>query len=156
MRQRTKTGVGLGAVVVAVLAIGGCGGAQGQGGAERAGASAGTRSSGATAGATPAPVSSAPATPTTPADRLAALDGGTRPAAQYQDVLGALAPRCSEDPAHLAGIIGSTLSDLKKHGAGEEDAFGVLQHLEQSVPAGGKPVACEKAAAKYAASREAN
>jgi hypothetical protein len=89
-----------------------------------------------------------------PAQKLADLDGTGRPSEQYQQVLDALAPRCTEDRPRLAAVVSSTLEDLKKNGVDDEDGFSVLQHLEQSVPAGNTRVNCASAAATYATQRE--
>ncbi|MFJ1606505.1 hypothetical protein ACIOHS_24480 [Streptomyces sp. NPDC088253] len=91
-----------------------------------------------------------------PAQRLADLDGIGRPAGMYQQVLDALAPRCTEDRPRLTAIVNSTLGDLKKNGVDDEDEFSVLQHLEQSVPAGNPRVNCASVAAAYATLREGN
>jgi hypothetical protein len=91
-----------------------------------------------------------------PAQKLADLDGIGRPAGMYQQVLDALAPRCTEDHPHLAAMVNSTLEDLKKNGVADEDEFSVLQHLEQSVPAGKPRVNCASVAAAYATLREEN
>lgn len=103
---------------------------------------------GALATPTPTPASG-------PAAKLARLDGIGRPAEQYQQILDALAPRCTEDRPHLAVVVSSTLADLKKNGVDDEDAFSLLQHLEQFVPAGNPRVNCASAAGTYATQREA-
>ncbi len=87
---------------------------------------------------------------------LADLDGTGRPASQYQQVLDALVPRCTEDRPHLAAVVSGTLKDLKKNGVMDEDGFSVLQHLELSVPAGKPQVNCASSAAAYATLRERN
>ncbi|MGW0833399.1 hypothetical protein [Streptomyces prunicolor] len=89
-----------------------------------------------------------------PAQKLADLDGIGRPADQYQQVLDALAPRCTEDKPRLTAVVSSTLEHLKKNGVDDEDAFSLLQHLEQLVPAGNPRVNCASAAATYATQRE--
>ncbi|MFK0017776.1 hypothetical protein [Streptomyces sp. NPDC090798] len=91
-----------------------------------------------------------------PAQKLADLDGIGRPAGMYQQVLDALAPRCTEDRPRLTAIVNSTLGDLKKNGVNDEDEFSVLQHLEQSVAAGNPRVNCASVAAAYATLREGN
>lgn len=91
-----------------------------------------------------------------PAQKLADLDGIGRPADQYQQVLDALAPRCTEDRPRLTTVVSSTLGHLKKNGVDDEDAFSLLQHLEQFVPAGNPRVNCASAAATYATHREAS
>lgn len=96
-----------------------------------------------------------PASASGPAAKLARLDGIGRPADQYQQILDALAPRCREDRPHLAVVVSSTLADMKKNGVDDEDAFSLLQHLEQFVPAGNPRVNCASAAATYATQREA-
>ncbi|MFI6626251.1 hypothetical protein [Streptomyces sp. NPDC050528] len=103
--------------------------------------------------ASPTPAS---ASASGPAAKLARLDGIGRPAEQYQQVLDALAPRCTEDRPHLAVVVSSTLADLKKNGVDDEDAFSLLQHLEQFVPAGNPRVNCASAAGTYATQREAS
>lgn len=74
----------------------------------------------------------------------------------YQQVLDALAPRCTENRPRLTAIVTSTLEDLKKNGVDDEDGFSVLQHLEQSVAAGNPRVNCASVAAAYATLREGN
>ncbi|MFI8229668.1 hypothetical protein ACIGDI_12605 [Streptomyces sp. NPDC085900] len=91
-----------------------------------------------------------------PAGKLAALDGGLRPADQYQQVLTALAPRCKEDLAGLAAVVDTTLKSLKKKGITDEDEFGVLQNLEASIPSGKPKTDCASEAAAYAARRDGN
>ncbi|MEU8947807.1 hypothetical protein [Streptomyces sp. NPDC048489] len=85
---------------------------------------------------------------------MADLDGLGRPAAMYQQVLVALAPRCKEDRPRLAAVIASTLDDLKKNGVDDEDGFGILQHMEQAVAAGKPRVTCASAAVAYATERK--
>jgi hypothetical protein len=87
---------------------------------------------------------------------LADLDGLGRPASEYQQVLDALAPRCTESRPRLAAVVHATLQDLHKNGVNDEDQFSVLQHLEQSVPAGNPRVNCTSVAAAYATLREGN
>ncbi|WP_123967032.1 hypothetical protein [Streptomyces sp. TLI_185] len=94
--------------------------------------------------------------PPGPARKLADLDGNLRPADQYQQVLSALAPRCKEDPSHLATVVDTTRKALKKKGGAEEDEFGILQKLEAWVPAGKPRVNCASQTAAYAARREGN
>ncbi|MET9036959.1 hypothetical protein [Streptomyces mirabilis] len=96
-----------------------------------------------------------PSTPG-PAQKLADLDGTGRPASVYQQVLDALAPRCTENRPHLTAVVNATLEDLQKNGVNDEDEFSVLQHLEQSVPAGNPRVNCASVAAAYATLREGN
>ncbi|MFJ8361395.1 hypothetical protein [Streptomyces sp. NPDC093984] len=91
-----------------------------------------------------------------PAQKLADLDGNGRPASEYQQVLDALAPRCTEDRPRLTAVVNATRQDLKKNGVEDEDDFSVLQHLEQSVPAGNPRVNCASVAAAYATLREEN
>jgi hypothetical protein len=88
------------------------------------------------------------------AQKLADLDGTGRPADQYQQVLDALAPRCTEDRPHLAAVVNTTLEDLQKNGVDDEDEFSVLQNLEHSVPAGNPRVNCASMAKAYATLRE--
>jgi hypothetical protein len=119
------------------------------------------------AAATPAASHSSPAAKTKralathastpgPAQKLADLDGTGRPASEYQQVLDALAPRCTENRPHLTAVVNATLEDLQKNGVNDEDEFSVLQHLEQSVPAGNPRVNCASVAAAYATLREGN
>lgn len=84
------------------------------------------------------------------------LDGNGRPAGAYQQVLDALPPRCTEDRPRLTAVVNATREDLKKNGVDDEDEFSVLQHLEQSVPAGNPRVNCASVAAAYATQRERN
>lgn len=90
--------------------------------------------------------------PPGPAQKLADLDGNLRPADQYQQVLSALAPRCTEDLMHLVTVVDTTRKALKKGGA-DEDEFAVLQKLEAWVPAGKPRVNCASKATAYVAQR---
>ncbi|POX48830.1 hypothetical protein C3488_19155 [Streptomyces sp. Ru72] len=67
-----------------------------------------------------------------------------------------MAPRCTEDRPHLTAVVNATLKDLKNNGVDDEDEFSVLQHLEQSVPAGNPRVNCASVATAYATLREGN
>ncbi|MET9123459.1 hypothetical protein [Streptomyces sp. NPDC004528] len=146
--RRAALGVGL--LIVAPLLVVGCASGADDAGGHRTSAAA----------ATPGTSRSTPvATPSTgnaagSAQKLADLDGLGRPAAMYQQVLDALAPRCKEDRPRLAAVIASTLDDLKKNGVDDEDGFGILQHMEQAVPAGKPRVTCTSAAAAYATERK--
>ncbi|MDQ0910191.1 hypothetical protein QFZ22_006176 [Streptomyces canus] len=93
---------------------------------------------------------------TGPAQKLADLDGNGRPASEYQQVLDALAPRCTEDRPRLTAVVNATLEDLKENSVNDEDEFSVLQHLEQSVPAGDPRINCTSVAEDYATLREGN
>ncbi|MGW3102572.1 hypothetical protein [Streptomyces sp. NPDC001100] len=149
-----KVAVGVGGLVAASLVVLGVvyggGGASGHS-TSAAGSTPGVSRDGPAA---QTPAAHASASASGPAQKLADLDGTGRPAAQYQQVLDALAPRCKEDRPRLAVVVGSTLGGMKRHGVDDEDAFGVLQQLEQSVPAGSPRVDCASAAAAYATQRE--
>ncbi|MFE2423647.1 hypothetical protein [Streptomyces hokutonensis] len=154
LSKEKKVAVGVGGLIAASLVVLGVvyGGGGASGHSTSAAGSAPGVSPGGPAARTPATHASASASG--PAQKLADLDGTGRPAAQYQQVLDALAPRCTQDRPRLAVVAGSTLEGLKKNGVDDEDAFGVLQHLEQSVPAGNPRVNCASAAAAYATQRE--
>ncbi|MDF3301611.1 hypothetical protein [Streptomyces tropicalis] len=146
-----KAAVGGGVLaVVSLLAVGVVLGTQGAG-AHHASARGGGPAAGSTAAATPtgAPQASAAG----PAQRLADLDGGGRPVAAYQQVLDALAPRCTQDLPHLAAVVDSTLRSLRKHGVDDEDRFGVLQQWEHAVPAGKPRADCAPEVHAWAARR---
>ncbi|MEV7148425.1 hypothetical protein AB0O05_18210 [Streptomyces sp. NPDC093084] len=144
-----KIAVGVGGVVVVSAVVAGVGYVIKGGAAQDASAPVVSRSAPAVT-ASPEQTQAASG----PARKLAGLDGSGRPADQYQQVLDALAPRCTEDRPRLVAVIDTTLENLRKNGVDDEDAFGVLQHLEQSVPAGNPRVACASAAADYATARE--
>lgn len=113
------------------------------------------KSSAGRAGSTEPSESSEPTatTPPGPARKLVDADGDGRPAEHYEQVLGALAPRCKEDVAELVTVVDSTLKDLKKKGVDGENEFSVLQHLEHWVPAGRPRTTCASSAEDYVASR---
>ncbi|MEV0205976.1 hypothetical protein AB0H97_12325 [Streptomyces sp. NPDC050788] len=125
-------------------------GSKDDGGQDASTAAARPAASRSSAAATSAAHASAPPGP---AQRLADLDGGLRPAEQYDQVLSALAPRCKEDRAQLVNVVDTTLKSLKKKAGAdeEEDEFGVLQKLESVVPAGKPKADCASQAAAYAA-----
>jgi hypothetical protein len=147
-RRRRKTVVAMGALITAPLLL-----------MATACDSKGTDATDAHPSAAPVTRASPPATPTStppgPARKLAALDGGLRPADQYQQVLDALAPRCSEDGPHLTTVVDTTRKALRKKGI-DEDEFSVLQNLEVWVPAGRPRTNCMSQAAAYAARQEQN
>lgn len=148
-----KVAVGVGVLAVGVAVAGGV-----VLGVGRGTSSPGTSVAAATPSLSPsasvAQAGKPSASPTGPAERLAALDGNVRPVDQYQQVLDALAPRCTEDRARLTSVIDSTVRDLKAHGVDDEDEFGVLRQLESDVAAGAPRVACASRAAAYAGRRE--
>ena len=129
--KRNKVAGGAG-VLVAVMVVVGCTTSGGGGDvAHRTSAAVVTPAAG---GKTKLPLAVATAAPG-PAQKLAGLDGSGRPAEEYQQVLDALAPRCTEGRSRLVDVVDATLRDLRRHGAGDVDAFGVLQQLDQAVPA---------------------
>jgi len=161
--KKVAVTVGVGGLVAASLVVLGSvfGGEDASGHGTSAAAVTPGASRGGPAARTPAtaegtPAAHASASAPGPAQKLADLDGIGRPAEQYQQVLDALAPRCAEDQARLTLVVSSTLGGLKKNGVDDEDAFSVLQHLEQSVPAGNPRVNCASAAASYATQLEGN
>lgn len=89
-----------------------------------------------------------------PAQMLADLDGNAHPAAAYQRALDALAPKCTQDRKSIAGIGNATLQDLQKNGITDETELSVLEHLNQSLPAGSPRTDCVSIAAAYATLRE--
>ena len=89
-----------------------------------------------------------------PAQMLADLDGNAHPAAAYQRALDALAPKCTQDRKNIAGIGNATLQDLQKNGITDETELSVLEHLNQSLPAGTPRTDCVSIAAAYATLRE--
>ncbi|MEU3334319.1 hypothetical protein [Streptomyces sp. NPDC006668] len=144
-RRRRKSVLAVGALIAAPLLL--------------AATACGSEGTGAQSPATSAPAKSPPAThtsaPAGPAQKLAALDGGLRPAEQYQQVLDALAPRCAEDRPHLTTVVDTTRKALRKKGV-DEDEFGVLQKLETWVPSGEPRTNCASRAASYVAQQEQN
>jgi hypothetical protein len=92
-------------------------------------------------------------TPTSPAQKLADLDGNSRSVAEYQTVLDTWAGRCTESPEKLAGYAYATVEDLRKNNVTDETEYSVLTHLKDSTPAGMK-AKCEDIAAGYLALRE--
>ncbi|GAA0705559.1 hypothetical protein GCM10010193_70810 [Kitasatospora atroaurantiaca] len=95
-----------------------------------------------------------PATPDpTPAQKLAALDGGNRPAADYQQLLNLWSPNCTQDQAELAGLTYAALEDLRKNGVTGETEYSVLAQLNGSTRAG-TPTDCKVVAAAYLVLRE--
>lgn len=89
-----------------------------------------------------------------PAQMLADLDGNAHPAATYQRALDALAPKCTQDRKSIAGIGNATLEDLQKNGISDETELSVLEHLDESLPAGSPRTDCVSIAAAYATLRE--
>jgi hypothetical protein len=93
--------------------------------------------SGSPAGATDAATVAAPVagTAVSPAQMLDDLDGDKNPVADYQAALDALAPKCTQDAVHIAGLGDAGYQDLVKNGITDETRLTVLQHLDQSIPA---------------------
>jgi ABC-type enterochelin transport system substrate-binding protein len=108
---------------------------------------AGLLLAGCSSGATP--------TPSSPAQKLADLDGGTHSVAEYQTALDAWAARCTESPEKLAGYTYAALDDLQKNGVNDETEYTVLAHLKDATPAGSR-MRCEDVAAGYLTLRESN
>jgi hypothetical protein len=104
------------------------------------------------AGATPT------AAPTTPdlisAQHLADLDGDTRPTTDYQAALRHLAAKCTQSLDKVAGIVYATQDDLQQRGVNDETEYSLIQHLDQSIPAGTGRTDCISIAAAYATLRE--
>ncbi|WP_344404558.1 hypothetical protein [Streptomyces longisporus] len=151
MSRRGNTAVAVGAlIVVPVLMAGTACGSKNAATHDASTAAAQPAAGHTSPAATPATRTSPPPGP---AQKLAGLDGGLRPADQYQQVLAALAPRCKEDLPHLATVVDTTLKAIKKKGGGE-DEFGVLQKLETWVPAGKPRTTCASLAAAYVAQRD--
>lgn len=76
----------------------------------------------------------ASSSPPGPAQMLADLDGDTQPAGAYQAALDALAPKCTQDEEHIAGLGNAGYQDLVKNGVRDETRLTVLQHLDASIP----------------------
>lgn len=144
-----KGAVGVVALIVAMVAVG-CTATGGKGGAAHGTSAAVVTSSAGRPGSQTGKAKGVPG----PAQKLAALDGSGRPAEQYQQVLDALAPRCKEDRSGLADVVNGALRNLRRHGVDDADAFGVLQQLERSVPAGNPRVTCASVASAYVKTRE--
>jgi hypothetical protein len=103
----------------------------------------------------PATQVAAPATTAaSPAQELADLDGGKSPAADYQAALDALAPKCTQDVAHIAGLGDAGYQDLVKNGITDETRLTVLQHLSDSIPASLGKTDCTGMLSAYLVLRE--
>lgn len=106
---------------------------------------------------TPAPAETSHAAPSShapsAAQKLADLDGGARSAGEYQKVLDAWAPRCTEPPEKLAGFTYAAVEDLRQNGVNDETEYSALVHLRDSTPAGVK-TKCEDVVAGYLVLRE--
>lgn len=140
----------LGCLLAGVLLFGGCtayfaidGNAKDNAASSSAGNSDGTP---AAAPATSATASSA--------QMLADLDGDTSPVGDYQAVLDALAPKCTQDEYHIAALGYSGYNDLAKNGVHDETRLTVLQHLDQSIPASLGKTDCVGMMAAYLTLRE--
>ncbi|MFF4798212.1 hypothetical protein ACFY1U_07340 [Streptomyces sp. NPDC001351] len=152
LSRRRRTAVAVEALIVSpVLMAGTACGSKNAGTHDTSTAAAKPAAGHSSPAATPAAQTSPPPGP---AQKLADLDGNLRPADQYQQVLAALAPRCTEDLPHLTTVVDTTLRALKKKGGADEDEFSVLQKLEAWVPAGKPRTACASKAAAYAAQRD--
>lgn len=97
-----------------------------------------------------APASSTPS----PAQRLADLDGDKSPVADYQTALDALAPKCTQDQATIAGLGDAGYNDLVKNGVTDETRLSVLQHLNDSIPASLGKTDCTGMLSAYLVLRE--
>jgi hypothetical protein len=97
--------------------------------------------------------SSGDPTPSSPAQKLADLDGGTHSVGDYQTALDAWAARCKESPEKLAGYAYATVEDLQKNSVMDETEYSALTHLKDATPTGLK-TKCEDVAAGYLALRE--
>ncbi|MFE2684035.1 hypothetical protein [Streptomyces mirabilis] len=95
-----------------------------------------------------------PATPPSPAQMLADLDGGKRDTSSYQAVLDKWAPKCTQTPKKLAAIANATVEELRKHGVNDETEYSALVHLNQSMPGGTSKMDCTDIAAAYVTLRE--
>jgi hypothetical protein len=124
----------LGCLLALVLAFGGCTAYFVVDGMSKYGPGSSSKSGDSGGGATPA---AAPATSpaVSPAQMLDDLDGDKTPVADYQAALDALAPKCTQDEVHIAGLGDAGYQDLVKNGINDETRLTVLQHLDQSIPA---------------------
>ncbi|CAL9431790.1 hypothetical protein SUDANB140_02064 [Streptomyces sp. enrichment culture] len=150
-----KSAVAVGTLLVAVL-LAGCGGTADDDRAadgSKASASSESQAGSAARGESSEPTAT---TPPGPAQKLVDTDGDGRPAADYEQVLAALAPRCEEDVAGLVTVVDTALKDLRAKGVDGETEFSVLRHLEHWVPAGRPRTACASSAKDYVASRDAD
>lgn len=101
-----------------------------------------------------APTTPAADTPTSPAQKLSDTDGGTRTVDDYQAALDHFSAKCTQDQAHVAGIVYATQDDLQKNGVNDETEYTVMQHLDQSIPASMGKTDCTSIAAAYLVLRE--
>lgn len=106
----------------------------------------------------PVTTSAAPAqaasTAADPAQMLADLDGDTSPVTDYQAALNALAPKCTQDEVHIAGLGDAGYKDLVLNGVTDETRLTVLQHLDQSIPASVGKTDCTGMLSAYLVLRE--
>lgn len=106
------------------------------------------------AGCSSSDPATASATPPSPAQRLADLDGGKRDISSYQTALDALAPKCKQTPEQLAATANVMVEDLRKNGVTDETEYSALVHLNQSMPGGASKLDCTDIAAAYVTLRE--
>jgi hypothetical protein len=88
------------------------------------------------------------------AQRLADLDGDTQPVSAYQAALDALAPKCTQDEANIAGLGDAGYNDLVKNGVTDETRLTVLQHLDASMPSSLGKTDCTSILSAYLVLRE--
>lgn len=110
--------------------------------------------SAAQSGATTQDAAPATSAPASPAQMLADLDGDTQPVGDYQAALDALGPKCTQDESHIAGLGDAGYADLVKNGVTGETRLTVLQHLDESIPAGLGKTDCAGMLSAYLVLRE--
>jgi hypothetical protein len=143
----------LGCLLTLVLAFGGCTAYFVVDGMSKYGPAASSNTDGSGSGATSAaePATSAPASP---AQMLADLDGDVNPVSSYQAAVDALAPKCTQDEVHIAGLGDAGYKDLIKNGITDETRLSVLQHLSDSIPASLGKTDCTAMLSAYLVLRE--
>lgn len=88
------------------------------------------------------------------AQKLADLDGDAHPTADYQRILDALGPKCTQSPDALAALVYGTQKVMHDDGVPDETNYDVLTHLNQSVPENEPASDCKDVAAAYVTLRE--
>lgn len=140
----------LGCLLVGILLFGGCAAYFAIDGSSKYGpGSSDSGASSATQGAAPAT-----SAPDSHAQRLADLDGDTSPVTAYQAALNALAPKCTQDETHIAGLGDAGYKDLVQNGVKDETRLSVLQHLDDSIPASMGKTDCTGILSAYLVLRE--
>jgi len=143
----------LGCLLALVLAFGGCTAYFVVDGMSKYGPGSSSGSGDSGGDATPAAAPAASPT-VSPAQMLDDLDGDKQPVADYQAALDALAPKCTQDETHIAGLGDAGYNDLVKNGINDETRLTVLQHLDQSIPASLGKTDCTSMLSAYLVLRE--